>query len=67
MPRVRETKHALHKQKKNMTVLVKIKSMLPATARAKDDIHKSKRNRMCEGKDKHHSEFVIMSKRGRAM
>jgi hypothetical protein len=30
--------------KKNMTDLVKIKSMLPATACAKDNIHKSKRN-----------------------
>src|SRR6266851_501111 len=64
MPRVRETKYALHKQKKNMTVLVKIKSMLPATARAKDDIQQIKTRLNVREKEKHHSEFVIMSKRG---
>jgi hypothetical protein len=42
VPHVRETKYALHKQRKNMTVLVKIKSILPATARVKDDIQQIK-------------------------
>ena len=67
MPHVRETKSALHKQKENMRVLVKIKSMLPATARAKDDIRQIKTKSNVREKEKHHSEFVIMSNGGRAM
>ena len=50
--------------KKNMTVLVKIKSILPATACAKDDIQQIKTKLNVREKEKHHSEFVIMSKRG---
>ena len=63
MPHVRETKYALHKQK-NMTVLVKIKSMLPATARAKGRYSTNQNEIECvREKEKHRSEFVIMSKR----
>ena len=65
MPHVRETKYALHKQKENMTVLVKIKSMLPATARAKGRYSTNQNEIECvTEKEKHHSKFVIMSKRG---
>ena len=64
MPHVRETKYALHKQKENMTVLVKIKSMLPATARAKGRYSTNQNEIECvREKEKHRSEFVIMSKR----
>ena len=65
MPHVRETKYALHKQKENMTVLVKIKSMLPAIARAKGRYSTNQNEIECvREKEKHRSEFVIMSKRG---
>ena len=65
MLHVRETKYALHKQKENMTVVVKIKSMLPATTRVKGQ-YSTNQNEIesVREKEKHHSEFVIMSKRG---
>jgi hypothetical protein len=52
-------------KRKNMTALVKIKSMLPATARAKGRYSTNQNEIECvREKEKHHSKFVIISKRG---